>query len=137
MGGIRPATALTPEQVADLRGSGLTDETIAAAGLYCEHNGDRVRELLGGYMSVATAYKLGPCLVFPFHDAEGKPLTWLRRDGDGNKTPHPFVRLKPAKPRKNPDGKSIKYESPLKSGNHVYLPPGVGATLGRSRERGR
>ena len=37
-----PDPRLTPEQLADLRASGLTDETIIAAGLYGERDGDRV-----------------------------------------------------------------------------------------------
>jgi hypothetical protein len=71
---------------------------------------------------------MGPCLAFPFLDADGKPVTWLPQGEEGAATPQPFVRLKPDKPRQR-DGKPVKYESPLKSGNRIYIPPGVGAIL--------
>jgi hypothetical protein len=110
----------------DLRKSGLSDWTIESAGLYSETDPERVRELLGNYMSTKTARALGPCLAFPFFGPDREPLSF--RTGDGKA--HPFVRLKPSKPRKGrDDGKPIKYESPLKSGNHLYIPPGVGAAL--------
>jgi putative DNA primase/helicase len=115
----------TPEHLADLRASGLTDDTIAESGAYSESDGDRVNELLGGYVSRKTARSLGPCLAFPFSDADGQPVTFT----DGKGQARPFVRLKPAKPRKNPDGKPQKYESPLKSGNHAYVPPGARSAI--------
>jgi hypothetical protein len=117
---------LLSQHLDDLRKSGLSDQTIEAAGLYSETDPDRVNELLGNYMSAKTARSLGPCLAFPFFAPDGTPLSFLNGDGKA----HPFVRLKPSKPRKGrDDGKPIKYESPLKSGNHLYIPPGVGAAL--------
>ena len=116
---------VTAEHLAELRDSGLTDETIRTSGIYSETDGDRVKELLGSYMSAKTARALGPCLAFPFLDADENPLTFAGGDG----RPQPFVRLKPTKPRKNTDGKPQKYESPLKSGNHVYIPPAARAAV--------
>src|SRR5262249_35671303 len=52
----------------------------------------------------------------------------LRRDESGREERLPFVRLKPDTPRRRL-GKAVKYESPLGSGNRVYIPPGVGAAL--------
>ena len=119
---------LLPHHRTDLAKSGLRDETVAACGVYSETDPDRVNELLGGYLSAKTARALGPCLAFPFRDAGGNPLTWIPHDAKEGTAPRPFVRLKPDKPRHR-DGKPVKYESPLKSGNRLYLPPGVGAAL--------
>ena len=122
------ASRLLPQHRADLEKSGLKDEIIDAAGLYSESVANRVRELLGGYLSLNTTRAMEPCLVFPFLDAEGKPMTWQPSDTNGNACPRRFVRLKPDNPRRR-DGKPIKYESPFKSGNRIFIPPGVGSTL--------
>lgn len=122
------ASSLLPQHRNDLRLSGLSDETIAASGIYSESNPDCVRELLGSYLSLKTVRAMGPCLAFPFLDAEGKPMTWLPADAKPDESLRLFVRLKPDKPRKR-DGKPIKYESPLKSGNRIYIPPSVGGVL--------
>ncbi len=119
---------LLPQHLADLRKSGLRDAIIAASGVYSESNPDRVRELLGAHLSPNTASAMGTCLAFPFLDADGKPMTWLPADAKPDEPPRLFVRLKPDTPRKR-DGKPIKYESPLKSGNRIYIPPGVGGVL--------
>jgi hypothetical protein len=118
---------LTPEQLADLRASGLTDATIAAAGLYCERDGDRVRDVLGGWMSVRTARQLGPCLAFPYLDAAGQLMTFTAGDGRDR----PFVRLKPAKPRADAKnkGRTIKYEAPAGAPCRAYFPPDSRAAL--------
>jgi hypothetical protein len=118
---------LLPQHRDDLNKSGLRPETIAASGVYSESDPDRVKELLGGYLSAKSARAMGPCLAFPFLDADGNPMTWLPAEGECEE-PRPFIRLKPDKPRKR-DGKPVKYESPLGSGNHIYIPPGVGALL--------
>lgn len=120
---------LLPQHLADLKKSGLTDETIATSGVYSERDPEKVKELLGGYLSDKSTRALGPCLAFPFSGPDGKPMTWGRRDADGRETVIPFVRLKPDRPRLR-KGKPVKYESPLGSSNRVYLPPGVGPLLG-------
>jgi putative DNA primase/helicase len=106
----------------------LTDATIAAAGLYCEADGDHVKELLGNYLSVKNARKMGPCLVFPYTDRNGEPMVWANGDGIAR----PFVRIKPAKPRadKRKKGKFHKYESPAGSTPRAYFPPSTRAALG-------
>lgn len=116
---------LTPEQIAELQASALTPETIAAAGLSCERDGDRVQVLLGSYLSGKATRGLGPCLVIPYHDPAGQPMTY--RNGDG--TDHPFVRLKPAKPRIDKTGRKVKYESPAGAPPRAYFPPGTRATV--------
>jgi hypothetical protein len=119
---------LLAQHLADLRKSGLTDETVAASGVYSEGDPRRVKELLGGYLGIRAAAALGPCLAFPFLDPDGKPMTWLPEGAGGGAAPRPFVRLKPDRPRSR-NGRVVKYESPWKGGNRLYLPPGVGPAL--------
>ena len=118
---------LLPEHLADLRASGLSDATLAAAGIWTEPDGDRVREMLGSYLSVKTARAMGPCLAFPYLDAAGGPMTY--RNGDG--ADHPFVRLKPTKPRIDTrnKGRKVKYESPAGAPCRAYFPPGTRPAL--------
>ena len=100
--------------MADLRKSGLTDETILAAGLYSERDARQVRTLLN--WSGKAPRSLGPCFVFPY----------LQPDGSRNG----YTRLKPSKPRTDKRiGKAIKYEAPKGAGNRLYVPPGTVAKL--------
>ena len=119
---------LLPQHRDDLTRSGLRPEMIAASGVYSESNPDRVKELLGDYLTQKTARDMSPCLAFPFFDTDGKPVTWLPAEVREDVIPKPFIRLKPDKPRKRA-GKPVKYESPLGSGNHIYIPPGTGPLL--------
>src|SRR4051794_30763651 len=91
---------LLPQHRDDLTRSGLRPEIIAASGVYSESNPDRVKELLGDYLTPKTARAMGPCLAFPFLDADGNPMTWLPADAKEDAAPRPFIRLKPDKPRK-------------------------------------
>ena len=52
---------------------------------------------------------LGDCLAIHFADTEGKLAN--------------YCRLKPDRPRKDKNGKPIKYESPLGSNNRAFFPP--------------
>jgi putative DNA primase/helicase len=107
-GAYGPLPRLTPRHLADLRKSGLTDETIARCGFYSLRRPIDIQKILrweGRYNGA-----LGECLAIPFFDAEGKP------------TGH--VRLKPDRLRKAKDGKPIKYESPKGISNRAYIPPG-------------
>jgi hypothetical protein len=115
----------TPEQLADLQASGLTAATTAAAGLYAERDAERVRELLGSYLSAKTVRRLGPCLVIPYCDPAGGPMTYWNGDG----ADHPFARLKPAKPRVDKGGRPVKYESPAGAPPRAYFPPGTRAAV--------
>jgi hypothetical protein len=104
--------SVLPQHLAKLQSSGLTDETIAAAGLRSESNPAKVSAILGW-----PAKKLGPCLVFPARNADGS----LNLNGK--------ARLRPDRPRKNAKGKPIKYEQPKGAVNWLYYPPGTTAVL--------
>lgn len=105
---------LAPDHMADLRRSGLTDETIRAAGLYTERDPRRVADLLGWDRP---ANARGPCLVIPYTNS------------DGNRTG--YVRLKPSRPRTDKKtGKPIRYEAPKGKPNRLYVPPGIRGKLG-------
>jgi hypothetical protein len=100
------AGRLLPRHLEDLRRSGLSEEQIAACGFYSCSDPARVAELLRWR---SPAKLLGSCLVIPFPGAPG------------------YARVKPDSPRqdrKSP-GKVIKYESPLRSANRAFIPPGT------------
>ena len=94
-------TLLLPQHLADLRRSGLSDETIRAAGIYSESDGREVARLLRWN---GDARQLGPCLVLPYRQLDG--------------TLNCHVRLRPDHPRPN----AGKYEAPLGVGNRAYFP---------------
>ncbi len=110
------ALPLAADHLADLRRSGLTDDTIRAAGLYSETDATVIGKLLHWR---GPAYALGPCLAFPFRDAAGNVNGYLR--------------VKPTRPRAK-DGKPVKYESPVGQPNRAYIPPGTVAALADSAE---
>jgi putative DNA primase/helicase len=87
---------LTPGHRDDLRRSGVTDETMARAGLYSA-TGAGVREVRG--------YNASPGLVFPYPSLNGGPSTYAR------------VKLD----RAGADGK--RYRAPKGHGNRLYIPP--------------
>ena len=101
---------LLPQHLADLRKSGLTDDTIRAAEIVSEFDVTRVKALLD---TKQFAQRCLPVLVFPYKDAEG-------RNG--------YCRVKPDHPRTS-GGKLVKYESPRGQPNQIYLPPGVADVL--------
>lgn len=91
----------------ELRGVKLTDETLAANGVYSETDPDKIAKLLNW---PGSAKQLGPVLVFPYFDRDGQPLD--------------HVTVKPDRPRddKKKLGKKIKYENPKGPPNRVYIP---------------
>src|SRR5262245_39681363 len=92
---------------ADLRRSGLTDESIRAAGFYTETSPQEIATLLH-WKHAATG--LGNCLVIPYVDLQG------------NRTE--YCRLKPDSPRTDKrSGKIIKYEAPCGRRNRAYFLP--------------
>lgn len=101
---------LSEKQLADLRASGLTDETITAAKLKTEDN----PSVLDQYLGRTDSKRFGPCLVFPYLDRDGDLLG--------------YNRVKPDNPRQS-NGKPVKYESPAERPNELYIPPGVGPIL--------
>ena len=92
-------------------GSGLSEETIAAAGIHSLTNAIKIRLLLNWPKMPA---KMGSGIVIPFRNSNG------------------FTRFKPDNPRKNRDGKPIKYESPHGQPNRVFVPPGTDTALSDS-----
>jgi hypothetical protein len=155
LGRVQPLR-LDAKHLADLRGSGVGNEMIQAAGL-CSVDWPEARALLGPhivdpdtrcrggreYALVGPPPPLGRCLAFPYHAADGYPLTYVR---DGRTTP--YVRLKPDRPRvfkvrgrptrggrKGEERKprAVKYEAPAGQPPHLYLPPGLGPLLADPR----
>lgn len=92
---------------AELRASGLTDETIELAEVYTEVKSKAIAELL---RRRSFPRHQGSALVFPLFTP-------------GASEPYGY-RCKPASPRKNRQGKVIKYEQPEGEGLVlVYFPP--------------
>jgi hypothetical protein len=96
---------LLPEDLANLRGSGLTDETVARAG---------IRTVIGasGYLSrvLNRHHTADACLgglLFPYFELDG--------------TPNHYVRLRPHTPRKDKEGRPIRYESPKDTPLRAYF----------------
>ena len=86
---------LVASHLEDLRRSGLSDETIARAGIYSAPE-RQVRDVLG--------FGAGPGMVIPYPGANG-PRTYAR------------VRLD------RPDAQGKRYRSPMKVQNRLYVPP--------------
>jgi hypothetical protein len=123
---------LLAQHVKDLRGSGLSDETIRASGVWSETNSHIVAELLnigGSRLAYGIAdpalcphpktarYKA--CLCFPHH---------YLIDGNGN--PLEYVRVKPDKPPINWTRlRKSKYLAPGGERIHPYFPPGIDAAF--------
>jgi hypothetical protein len=103
---------LLPQHLDDLGRSGLSSAQIDACGFRSEDRPGEVSKLLNWD---GPAKALGPCLVIPFPDVDGKPTG--------------YVRVKPDRPRTAEGGRVVKYESPKGQRNRVYFPPGVGDVL--------
>lgn len=101
---------LDAKHLEELRASGLSDETIAAAQLYTERDNREIRRLL----NFTRTHDFGPSIVFPYFDINGAVV--------GH-------RVKPGNPRKwrKPGGKmfTAKYESAKGERNRLYLPPPI------------
>ncbi|AWM37121.1 hypothetical protein GobsT_49550 [Gemmata obscuriglobus] len=106
---------LLPNHRAELRASGLTDETGTANGVYSESDPKEVAALIN--WSVTRAKLLGPVLVYPHFDRDGRPLH--------------HAAVKPDRPRDRADkpGK-VKYENPRQRPNRLYVPAGARGALG-------
>lgn len=116
--------SVLPQHLDDLHKSGLSPEQIVR----CEFRSTSdPREISAILNWSRPAGAIAPCLVIPYFDADGKPMTYLNGDGRD----HEFVRLKPDKPRldKGKEKKAIKYESPKGSPNRAYFPPGTRSAL--------
>ncbi|MDP3703932.1 MAG: DUF3854 domain-containing protein, partial [Candidatus Omnitrophota bacterium] len=99
---------LHPDHVADLRKSGLTDETIAAMGVYSVPPTD-IPHVLGW-----NPEQVQSALAFPYPGTGG------------------FVRLKVFPPYKDKRGHAVKYLQAKKTPPHLYVLPAVEAILTNS-----
>src|SRR5262249_58141365 len=96
----------------ELLRSGLSRDTIDAAGIYSEARPEVIRALLGWE---AMGQSIGPVMVFPYRGRDGTPVE--------------YCRLKPANPRGDDEGDPVKYEAPKGRPNRPYLPPRTLAAL--------
>jgi len=96
----RPRGRLLAHHAADLKRSGLSDETIQSSGIYSA-DAEETRRLLG--------FDVGAGMVIPY------PGEWLRDD-------LPYCQVKPDTPPIL-DGKPAKYVTPKGAGNRIYVPP--------------
>ncbi len=97
---------LHPNHLADLRRSGLTDETIRALGLFSASPQDIPRFLSGW-----TLPDLQSALIFPYPGEDG------------------FYRVKLFPPVKGRDGHTIRYYQPPGSGVKPYIPRAAAPVL--------
>jgi putative DNA primase/helicase len=108
----RPRRVTSAKHLADLAGSGLTQETWEAAGVYSEHDPHAIGRLLGWDRPAKT---LGAAIVFPYFGLGGESLN--------------YHRLKPDHPRTESagdrNGKITKYEAPRGQPVHAYFPPAL------------
>lgn len=110
---IAPTTGppgVLPHHLAELRASGLSDETICAAQIRSETKHAAIAAMLNRKRWTAA---WGAALTFPFLDAAGDIV--LRR-------------VKPDNPPMR-GGKPAKYLSPTGAVTRLYVPPGVHAVL--------
>ena len=106
---------LHEEAVEDLRKSGLSDATIAAAGLYTPAPGDLPRLL-----SARVVDQVRHVLVFPYDGAShGLPM---RRADE-------FVRCKLFPPVSDGQGHTIRYYQRAGTPPRLYIPPPARAAL--------
>lgn len=97
---------LLPQHLADLRRSGLSDETIRADGYYSETDPGDIARMLNWKGPART---LGPCLVIPFRKLDGT------RNG--------FCRVRPDHPITHKGDKGpAKYEQPREVSPCAFFP---------------
>jgi putative DNA primase/helicase len=102
--------------LADLRASGITDETIKLNRIYTEDKSDIITGMAN--LKQVQPWAISPVLVFPYHDADGRPID--------------YCMLKPHDPDMTEDGRVKKYEAPRHEGNQPYFPR---STDGRLRDQ--
>jgi hypothetical protein len=102
---------LLDHHLADLRSSGLTDQTIEQSGIYSESDPDKIRRILNWNRS---ANELGSCCVYPYRKLNGEL--------------NGFAMVKPDSPRVV-EGKAHKYEHPIGVSSKPYFSPLVIAEI--------
>ncbi len=107
-------SCLDERHIDELRKSGLTDQTILAAGL----RSDRDKAIIDilGWRPKAHSWDVG--LVFPYRNADGSESG--------------YARVKLDHPRLDARQKPIKYESPRQQQNRAYFPPRFAELFARS-----
>lgn len=111
---LKPVTLdLDPHHLADLRKSGLSDETIIANQFRTERD---LLKLAKDLNWKKYSPGMGTGLVIPFFASDGSLIS--------------FLRIKPTNPRK-PKGakKPAKYESPVGHPNLPYFPVGISEAI--------
>jgi hypothetical protein len=98
-----PGLDLQPRHLADLRRSGLSDDTIAAAG---------IRSLTAAEVKAAIGMDAGPGMGIPYSTA-------LCADGSR------YMRVKPDKPLKMVNGKGASYLTRPGETNRLYITAGL------------
>jgi hypothetical protein len=116
------AQRLLLQHIADLRGSGLSDEQIVKCGFLSWRARDDAPKI-SAMLNWKRPYdgSLGDCLVIPFRC----------RDGSFGAGRH-YARFKFDRPRKKKEGdkeRVVKYEAPVGEPNRAYFPPGTLAAL--------
>ncbi len=101
-----PNLPLHPEHFADLRRSGVGEETIAVAGIRSLGPAEQRR-----YLSPRIAEKIQHCYIIPYPDSEG------------------FYRVKLFPPIPDGDGQHIRYYQPAGTAPRLYFPPRARASL--------
>ena len=103
--GDTPPITLSPKHKDDLESSGLTNETIALAGIYSEGKSAPIAEILGW------PWRNGGAMVLPFIDYDSRKVLCCR--------------VKPDKPRQKKGAKSkpVKYEQAPGTGAVPYIGP--------------
>jgi hypothetical protein len=86
-----------------LRRSGLARDTVAAARIYTETDPLMLNRLVGGCKFDGSA------MVFPFFNLHGRQVN--------------YNVLRPSRPRRDRNGKLVKYEVKVGAGLRAYLPP--------------
>ena len=107
-----PAAPVTPlplskKHLAELRASGLSDDTILVSGIQSTSDNDRIGMILRWRNPYRGQH--GGAMEIPFFQIDGEKVTGYRR-------------LKFDSPREKGD-KKIKYESPVGIPSRVYFPP--------------
>jgi len=125
---IDATTLLTPAHLADLRASGLSDASVAAAG-FRSCSDPALLAMLLKYKSQRPARDLGSCLLIPFREPDGSQMTHAGLDH----TPVSYVRVKPEHPPTFADkatGKerAAKYLTAKGAPVRVYFPTGCPPT---------
>ena len=127
------AKRLSPEHLAELRSSGLTDKTIVDGNIRTVTDPDVVARCLASPGGQSFSRPLAACLALPYWNADGKPLRvidpYATPQPDGKPATMTYVVMKPSTPRVGREGKIVKYETPAGMPAEVCFMPGFAAAM--------